>query len=300
MLLVLFAMSLGSADPDGVQAIVGAERSFAAEAGKSGVQASFLKYAAPEAVVLRPDPVPVAKSFKSPPQNASKPDAPVLDWWPQWAGIARSGDLGFTTGPFTYGGEKGGYYFTVWKKRPDGSWAWIFDGGPPSAVPDAAKKGEPVKRLPMASRAAGSAARALAEITTVEAALASRAKTDVAAAYRPVMAEDGRLAGSELPPSNGRAGQAAELKQRPAQLNLSSLGRVASAAGDLVWSYGDACWTAAGAARRGHYVRVWQNRTVGWRLVFDELLPVPIAQTGTCPITAARRSAMPTFLRGRG
>lgn len=293
----MLAMSFGSADPDSVQSVIGAERAFATEAGKSGVAASFQQYSAPEAVILRPDPVSVAKSFAGRPSN---PDAPALDWWPQWAGVSRSGDLGFTTGPYTVGGEKGGYYFTVWKKQADGGWRWIFDGGPPSAVPETAKKGEKVAVLPRATRAAGSAARALAEITTVEAALASMARTDAAAAYRPIMAPEGRLAGSALPPANGVSGQAAELKTRPAQLNLSNLGRVSSAAGDLVWSFGDACWTAAEGPRRGHYVRLWQDRSIGWRLVFDELLPVPAAQTGACPAPAARRAPVAPIRRGIG
>jgi hypothetical protein len=47
-------------------------------------------------------------------------------------------------------------------------------------------------------------------------------------------------------------------------------------------------------------VRVWQDRSVGWRLVFDQLLPVPAAQTGACPAEAARRGPMRQIRRGVG
>ena len=54
----------------------------------------------------------------------------MLDWWPNFAGVARSGDLGFTTGPATInGGKPGIFYFTVWARQPDGGWKWVFDGG---------------------------------------------------------------------------------------------------------------------------------------------------------------------------
>jgi hypothetical protein len=35
-------------------------------------------------------------------------------------------------------------------------------------------------------------------------------------------------------------------------------------------------WAAEGQTRRGHYVRIWRNDAKGWRLLFDELLPLPV------------------------
>jgi hypothetical protein len=61
-----------------------------------------------------------------------------------------------------------------------------------------------------------------------------------------------------------------ELQTRPGQLALSPLGGRASAAGDLVYTYGDARWDGG----RAHYLRVWQKRPEGWKLVFDGLIPV--------------------------
>jgi ketosteroid isomerase-like protein len=55
-------------------------------------------------------------------------------------------------------------------------------------------------------------------------------------------------------------------------------GGAVSRAGDLAYTYGDAQWTREGTEVRGHYVRVWQRRGGGWKLIVDETTPVPPAR----------------------
>lgn len=255
--------------------VVAAERAFAADGLALGIRDSFLKHAAPDGLVLQPEPVNAQAAFT--PRPSAK--GPPLVWWPLWAGIARSGDLGFTSGPYTYDGRPGGYYFTVWKKQPDGSWKWVFDGGPPSDMTGAAPQGSPVTYLPLATAQAGSADRALEDVAQAEEKLAAAADTDLKAAYLAVMAPDGRLVGSPAKPATTPDAFAEELATRPQQVDFAPGGAAASRAGDLVWTYGEALWSEAGQNRRGHYVRVWQDRKDGWKLVFDELLPVPAAKS---------------------
>jgi ketosteroid isomerase-like protein len=57
-----------------------------------------------------------------------------LTWRPNAVGVARSGDLGYTSGLYelrlksTAGGvADNGKYLTIWKKEPDGSWRVLFD-----------------------------------------------------------------------------------------------------------------------------------------------------------------------------
>ncbi|CAN5832730.1 hypothetical protein BH11PSE1_BH11PSE1_12940 [soil metagenome] len=103
--------------------MVAAERAFAADGLGLGVRDSFLKHSAPEAIVFGPDVQKVHETF--PRQDPDK-GGPPLVWWPLWAGIARSGDLGFTTGPYSYDGKLRGYYFTVWKRQADGDSKWLY------------------------------------------------------------------------------------------------------------------------------------------------------------------------------
>jgi len=256
--------ALAEADP-GV--VVDAEKAFAADGLAMGIKRSFQKHAAPDAIVLAPDPVDAQSNLAREEDDAG---GPPLAWWPRWAGIARSGDLGFTTGPYTYDGEPKGWYFTVWARQADGSWKWIFDGGvraDPRQEPGPLSHAE---YLQMSGAEAGSAAAAMAEVSAAEADLARRAQESTRIAYLRHLAEDGRLTGSSAPPATGRAAFELELQARPRTLALSPLGGRASAAGDLAFAYGDARWSGG----RGHYVRIWQKRAPGWRLVYDELVPV--------------------------
>ncbi|HEY8573555.1 DUF4440 domain-containing protein [Phenylobacterium sp.] len=252
--------------------VVAAERAFAADGLALGIQGSFLKHSAPEGIVLQPEPR-LAKAVFSAPQ----PKGPALVWWPLWAGISHSGDLGFTTGPYSFDGKPRAWYFTVWAKQPDGSWKWLFDGGPPSDPTGAAPQGSPVAYARMAERRAGSPSKAMTEVSQAEAALAQAAKTDVKSAYLAHVAADGRVVGSRAKPPADRAALEAELATRPASITFAPLGGQASSAGDLAWTYGQASWSKDGAAQRGHYVRIWRNDKAGWKLLFDELLAAPPA-----------------------
>ncbi len=268
-LVLLATPAAAQVDPDPV---VAAERAFAADGLALGVRDSFLKHSAPEAIVFQPDLVRVHDAFPMLPDDKG---GPPLAWWPLWAGIAVSGDLGFTTGPYTVGGKPGGYYFTVWRRQPDGGWKWIYDGGPGSDPTGAASAGSPVAYLPLATAKAGSAEAAKAQVAALEAGLNTAAAVDLAQAFAPVMAPDGRIAGSRTAPENSPAGQARELAARPKTMTLSAVGSEASQAGDLVWTHGEAAWVGDGQPREGRYIRLWQNRQGGWKLVYDALLPTP-------------------------
>ncbi len=279
MLKRLAAMAIVLAAPLSAQAavdpgpVVAAERAFAADGLAMGIKGSFLKHSADDAIILRPDPVNAHTVY-----GARKDDVggPPLAWWPVWAGIARSGDLGFTTGPATYNGKPSGFYFTIWKQQADGAWKWVFDSGVEADSAGAPGPQTAPAYLPTATTGAGSASAAMAQVKAVEAVLARGAAKDVVVAYLKVLANDARIQGSPAPPANDPEAVRRELQTRPRTMQLSPLGGLASAAGDLVWTYGDASLIGTdGKVARGHYVRVWQKRKAGWKLVFDELIDAP-------------------------
>jgi ketosteroid isomerase-like protein len=257
--------------------VVAAERAFARDGLELGIKASFLKHSAPEAIILAPDPTNAQAFYRRRPD--SKGPRPPLQWWPEFAGVAASGDLGFTTGPWVLnGGRDGGgygYYFTVWERRPDGGWKWIFDGGVNTFAAPATTPDSPVATVPVSHPRGLYPEHAMAEVRAIEARLAAAASSDLAGAYMPWLAADARIMGSQARPAAGAAAFRTELAARPARLALSAIGGKASRAGDLVWTYGNAKWSEAGLDRRGHYVRIWQRRPEGWRMVFDEFIPIP-------------------------
>jgi ketosteroid isomerase-like protein len=270
MPLALFAsMGIKTAQTPPALAVVQAERAFAAEVGRNGFKKGFLAFAAPDAMMFQPAPVQARLELQKAPDK--DPPGPPLDWWPTWAGMARSGDLGFTTG----GASIPVRYFTVWQKQPDGSWKWIYDGGPPLKEKIGGSHQSAVGYLPAATAAAGSAAKALAEIAPLEADLASIASRDLPGAARKYLAGDGLSAWSSTPSEPGAEGQAADLGRRPAQATLKALGGTASRAGDMAFTYGEVRWTREEKPRWGHYARIWQKRKEGWKLVSDLLVPAP-------------------------
>jgi ketosteroid isomerase-like protein len=274
LVLSLLATPALAAAPVTPAPVVAAERAFAADGLEMGVQASFLKHSAPEGIVLAPEPILAHAAYGQP-----APKGPPLVWWPLWAGIARSGDLGFTSGPYSFDGQPRAYYFTVWAKQPGGGWKWLMDAGPPSDPTGAAPQGSDVAYARLAERQAGSSDKAMAQVTVAERTLHAAAKTDARAAVLAVIAEDGRIAGSRAAPPRTRADLEAEAAKRPLTIAYSVLGGQASSAGDLAWTYGLAEWTKDGQPARGHYLRIWRNDKAGWRLLFDELLPAPPLKT---------------------
>ena len=105
-------------------AIIAAERAFAARAGEINWVPAFREYVAPDGQTIG------EHGYESAPQSlAETPDDGNhnLFWWPAFAGIARSGDIGFTTGPASFDEARTPriYYFTIWRRQADGSWKWI-------------------------------------------------------------------------------------------------------------------------------------------------------------------------------
>ena len=272
--LVMAALLAAAALPAGAQGqaldeVIAAERAFAADTRVRGFKQGFLAAVAPDGFIFQRGPVPARPGLEALPDAA--PPGPPLFWWPQFAGVAVSGDLGFTSGGATIPVR----YFTVWQRQSDGSWRWIYDGGPPQSSPLPGGENDPVVRLPTATAAAGSPELALAEIAPIEDEIAAMAAEDSAAARARYLAEDALVAGSPSHSAPGREAQSAELARQPARQTMRALGGIASSAGDLAFTWGEVRWTREQTPRWGHYARIWQKRTEGWRLVADMLVPAP-------------------------
>lgn len=120
----------------GSQALIAADCEFASMAVDSGLGAAFVFFAADSATMLRDGSLPIIgkEAIRG---LFSGPARGTLTWEPYFADMAGSGDLGYTLGEYqfapkdTSGGKKvpHGYYVTIWKKQPDGSWKFVLDTG---------------------------------------------------------------------------------------------------------------------------------------------------------------------------
>ncbi|WP_428151022.1 DUF4440 domain-containing protein [Brevundimonas sp.] len=274
VLLLAFARPAW-AQPADASNIVAAERAFAADGLTMGVDRSFRKWSTDDAVMIADGAPRLAHDILDP-NAVFDPNAPSLVWWPNWAGISKSGDLGFTTGGVEVGGVRTGHYFTIWKRQPDGAWKWVYDGGVGATAAKAPGPETQPLLLPTSILESSSPDAAMSEVRTVEAVLAAGAMRDQKHAHLALLAPDGRLYVAHLPPAVGAGAFPAALDAWPRRLELSTpFGGGSSDAGDMVWTYGRALWTRDETPRAGYYVHLWQKRTMGWMLVFAQILSDP-------------------------
>jgi ketosteroid isomerase-like protein len=271
-----FAQSL-QADLD---AMVAAERAFSKLSEEKGFKESFLTYIAEDGIMFRPTPV------KGKEMLAARPDPPIkLTWQPSHAEIARSGDMGWTTGPWQRQ-PKGsnvvfyGDFLTVWKKQPDGKWRWVIDAGSSHPKPTAPAGSPP--RVP-AEKSKGPVAKAdtAAEtqaLLTVDRELGQETANGTSAAYLSRITDDARLMRGGAFPHVGKEAVRAALDNAPAVMTSAPEGGGVSAAGDLGYTYG----TAEVKGAKVGYLRIWEKHGIegkaAWKLRvdwMDDPLPPP-------------------------
>lgn len=125
--IIAGALTLGAyaQKSDGsTKSLVKAEKEFAENFAKHGSKTAYATFAAADGLAFRPNPVN-AKTF-----YASQPESKDISWEPVYARVSRSGDWGFTTGPYTEKGDKTAYgqYLSVWKAN-GGKWELALDLG---------------------------------------------------------------------------------------------------------------------------------------------------------------------------
>ena len=110
--------------------MVAAERAFAADASARNVRDAFLSAYDKDGVAFAPGPTGAQQLWQSRSVNKNK-----LEWAPEVAEIAASGDLGYTSGPWRFTAEGDdkpsafGHFFTIWRKDADGKWKVLVDHG---------------------------------------------------------------------------------------------------------------------------------------------------------------------------
>jgi ketosteroid isomerase-like protein len=221
-----------------------------------------------------------------------------LDWWPVFAGVSSAGDMGFTTGPSvgTDNTKPGsapqyGYYFSVWKRQPDGSWKVALDVGTqapgiadePSArrnfgvMPAATWKPKRKEADPAKERAQEERERA-ALLKMEREHFAGDAAEDVVAGYGARLLREARLHRTGLVPFVGGDAILSHLYLRAARLSWQPAAADIADSGDLAYTYGsyELALRGEGEIERGHYAHVWQRDERGqWWLVADVMHAMP-------------------------
>lgn len=267
MLRVAFAAILlvplaGQAASSDLANMVQAEYDFAAAAKREGYKASFLKFLSEDAVMFGNGPVPGRKRV------AERPDLPgLLEWYPDYAIVANTGDVGFSTGPWVYSNEGKpsafGHFFSIWRKQSDGKWLNALDLG----VDHDEQKPAP-ERLQVTAAAGHAAAPSdrTKDIRDAETRFAKLASASGYAAAAESMAHPNlRVYRGGHAPQAGASQALPLLKEQNATATPTL--DYASGSGDFGYAYGS-------IAKRS-FVHVWKQDAGKWQLLADILTPVP-------------------------
>jgi ketosteroid isomerase-like protein len=266
LLLALFGFPvLADSRQAALRELVAAERAFARDGAALGQREAWLKWFAPDGVMFRPGPAKAHEVMRDPEQ----PTAPAgsLDWAPSYGDVSRSGDLGFNTGPVTARDPndpskppRHSFFFSVWKRQPDGSWKVALDLGARVPQPGDASRWLSGPFVAARQIRSGDGAGGIDELLAHDA--VASPYLDEARALRwdaPLLI--GGRAIARYDEGNQYTG-----KREPA-------GGGVSAAGDMAYTYGK--WIAS-ERRSGFYARVWKRNERGeWRIAFEVARPDP-------------------------
>jgi hypothetical protein len=284
--LLLGACSTAPTYPDSTrEALFDAERAFARDSTERGIRAAFLEHFAIDGIDFRPGPGVMRERMLARPAPAD-PLVLLLDWSPQAGAVARSGDLGFTTGPYSLRNQRDakaptryGYFFSVWK-RENGRWRVALDGGvstpaaPPPEASGTTSGGE--ARSPAATPIAGGSARGRDALLALERGGWSLDPDPAGApSYFELLANSVRLLREGSYALIGADAVRKALATTDRRVVWTPAGAGTSASDDLGFTYGGyARFVGSAEEASGYYIHVWQrDNTRAWRIVAEVQLP---------------------------
>ena len=250
-----------------VASLVAAERAFAAMAVERGIRASFLAQFAADGLVFEPAPVRVHEAWTTRPA-AADPLALKLEWAPAAAGVAASGEIGFTTGPFTLTDRTGarppqhGIYTSVWRKNALGVWQVVLDAGVVTHAAIEAAALMPAPKL----RAAVSKPNFPQMLSPAE--IERSVRNSSPEAFASWLATDTRWYRNGNAPILLREPVTTAFRTNWRTVTLSHTAGGGSATGDFAYTYGTLATDGIGAApSAGHYVNLWARDDYGvWKI----------------------------------
>ena len=203
--------------------------------------------------------------------------------------MARSGDLGYTTGPYTLTDNspekkppQHGFFFSVWKKQMDGNWRVVLDAGIRTAGPyRGLRTFQTVPRLPRESAEpllepkAGKKMLLSAERGLLEAA----ATEGFMKAFLAHLSSDARVYRQDVQPVIGVDSVRAFLLRAAPLESWEPMKAEVARSVDLGYTYGSYRTReshGSTATEKGYYVRVWKrDATDRWLVVLDLTIPLP-------------------------
>jgi len=263
--VVLFMLSSAAFTQKSIKGLVNAEKSFASFTDAHSIRDGFLQFMDSAGIVFRDGAaVNALDAFQK-----QKPGPGKLSWWPTFAVISASGDLGFTSGPFEFRAgsiddtvSDRGSFSSVWHTTVNGTWKNMLDLG--ISYNHKYAGGNEIQETILSPKTTNNQ---FEDVLAVD----RKFNTDLHAKNSDlVMASisadcwlniDGELPVKGIKPIN------AALMKLPETVILGSLSGNISAAGDLAYVYG----TVIIGDKKENYLRGWVYRSDKWQVILQTI-----------------------------
>jgi ketosteroid isomerase-like protein len=268
-------------EPDRFHEVVAAERAFARYAALAGISPAFAAFMADDGILFRPHAV-LGKKWSE--EHPGQPG--LLSWAPAFGDISHDGDMGYTTGPWSYRSTAPGdtsvgrgEYITVWKRQPDGEWKVAIDLG--IAHAGSFMTGNSTVRHRRRGRKKNhfqpdtDAMTSLVQADSMYADAVRR--LGVVEVSIAVADSEARFYRNGYPPMIGKEAIVSVLEQYGGNASWDRLGGTVAETGDMGFTYGLAEQrNPKGGTDEGNYLRIWRRGGRGeWRIMIDVVALLP-------------------------
>lgn len=271
-----------------LQSMVDTERAFAKMSEEQGTRPAFMAFIADDGILFRPRAVKGKLWMTDHPVPASD-KRPLLSWYPSVAGMARAGDMGYTTGPWEFKNDihdakpsAWGNFLTVWKKQGDGSWKFAIDLGisnPQPQTPIAPWQPPKNPGQPAVAKPHNIASERDALLSRDREFATAASKLGGLQALQLFAANDVRVFREGVFPISDKPAAAMTISKGLVAWTWQPLFADVSASGDLGYSHGlyELKKNGPGSliTEKGNYFRIWQKQNGLWTVIVDLANPLP-------------------------
>jgi len=278
LLLLVSKHTFGQLSNGRVNSLLAAENYFAAYASDKGIRDAFLKVSDNETILFRPNPVKAEDFF----DKKSSDDPGQLAWTPVFAKISKSGDWGFTSGPYSYTKNNSsitsyGQYLSFWRTNTKGVWKLALDLRVTHPKPIAEPKlnfTDPKSFKFFRQLSDGRLKQREDMILTTDKLFSNTLIDDQNLAYDAFFADEARLLFPGYEPVTGKAKINNFLSRN--QISIETKPFVANRAlgSDLAYTYGNALITRNNVSSKFYYVRIWESQEgFKWNVILEIFSP---------------------------
>lgn len=263
-----------------LNSMISTEYEFAARALQVSSRDAFLDFIADEGILFRPAPVN-GKEFLL----KQNPRPGFLIWYPSYAFISKSGEIGCTTGPAEFKKNLDsssiwyGNFCTVWQLQKDGQWKFLIDGGTSNDKPANEMKKLDYNPNKKENSPAEFYSSSLADkqliFSTDEKFNSTLLNGEFVKAYADVVNQETRLLREDVYPIIGKDEIIKHVSGYNGKYKFEITDGKISNAGDFGYVYGSLNVSDSKQSGKYNYIRMWKNDSGNWEIVIELFTPLP-------------------------